>query len=321
MTAERTVRVAVVGVGHLGRHHARVAAALPGVSLVGVHDHHDGRAEIVARQHGLKVLPGPEDVAEAAEAVIVATPTSTHAELGRFFLESGRDVLLEKPIASTVPEAAALVSLARQKRRVLAVGHVERYNPAVEAAMEQAGAPLLIEAQRLGPFTARGLDVDVVLDLMIHDLQIAAALVGRPVREVRAVGLRVVTGRLDVANARILFEGGCIANLTASRVSDARLRRLRIFSPDASLSVDMDARSATVSRVSRDGGRPEIQTTALQIADEEPLAREVRDFVRAVRERSDTLVPGEVGRDALALAQRVTETIAAQERDSNEEAC
>jgi predicted dehydrogenase len=305
------VRLAVVGVGHLGRHHARVASGLPGIALVGVHDHHEGRAEEVARERGLRVFSGPEEVAEAAEAVVVATPTSSHGELGRFFLERGLDVLVEKPLAPAVAEASALVALARERSRVLAVGHVERYNPAVQALLARSEPPLFIEGLRLAPFTPRSLDVDVVLDLMIHDLQIVADLVRRPVRDIRAVGMPVVTPRIDIANARLEFEGGCVATLTASRVSAERMRKLRVFGPSFYCSVDMDARTIRARRLADGSGRPDIVAVEVPVEVADPLARELEDFAGAVRERRDALVSGEAGRDALILAHRVLDAIAA----------
>jgi predicted dehydrogenase len=183
MSKTGDVRLAVVGVGHLGRHHARVAASLAGIRVVGVHDHHPGRAEEVAREFELPTLPDLEAVAREADAVVVATPTVSHAEVAGFFLDSGLHVLVEKPIASSLAEADDLVLRARRANRVLQVGHVERYNPAIEAALGLVHSPRFIEVHRLGVFTARSLDVDVVLDLMIHDLQIVSVLVGRPVAE------------------------------------------------------------------------------------------------------------------------------------------
>jgi predicted dehydrogenase len=308
------LRIAVVGVGHLGRQHARIATSLPGVSVVGVHDHHEGRAEEVARERGVPVLSGPEETAAKADAVIVATPTTTHAELASFFLERGVDVLIEKPIAADLAEADALVALARARGRVLQVGHVERYNPALEAALTRVREPRFIEAHRLGVFTSRSLDVDVVLDLMIHDLQIVAELADAPVAEIRAVGMPVLTPRVDIASARIAFEGGCVANLTASRVSAERLRKLRVFGPSTYVSIDMYAQSVEAFSLSRPSGRPEIVPEEIPVPREEPLARELADFVASIRERREPLVSGRVGRQALALAQGVVEAIAEHRR-------
>jgi predicted dehydrogenase len=312
------VRIAVVGVGHLGRHHARLVASLPEARLVGVHDHHEGRAEAVAREFGTKVLSDLAEVAETAEAVVVATPTVTHAEIAGRLLACGRDVLVEKPITATVAEAEALLECARECGRILQVGHVERYNPAVQAALKLVSRPGFVEVHRLGVFTQRSLDVDVVLDLMIHDLQIARELAGGPPTEVRAAGVAVLTPRIDIANARISFEGGCVANLTASRVSSEKVRKFRIFAPSLYASVDMQAQTVRALRLSRDGERPEIVPVEVPVQKEEPLARELADFVRAVRLRTAPLVPGELGRDALALAGEVVRAIEQHRRGLGE---
>jgi len=305
----REVRLAVVGVGHLGRHHARVASSLAGLRVVGVHDHHPGRAEEIAREFSLRVFSNFEQIAEEAEAVVVATPTVTHAEIAGFFLDRGLHVLVEKPIAADLAHAEDLVQRARRAGRVLQVGHVERYNPAIEAALALVAAPRFIEVHRLGVFTLRSLDVDVVLDLMIHDLQIVSALVGRPVREVRAAGVPVLTPKLDIANARLAFEGGCVANLTASRVSAEKVRKCRVFAPSIYVSVDMQAQSVSAFRLRRESGRPEILPVPVAVSREEPLSRALADFRRAVVEGSRPQVSGEDGRDALALAERVLEAV------------
>ncbi len=303
--AER-VRLAIVGVGHLGRHHVRVAGSLPGFALVGIHDHHDGRAEEVAREAGIRVLPGPDAVAAEAQAVVIATPTTSHAELARFFLERGLDVLVEKPIASTSAEADGLVRLARSRGRVLQVGHIERYNPAVEALLRRVRDPILLEGQRLARFAPRSLDLDVVADLMIHDLQIVTDLVRRPIVDIRASGAPILTPRLDIAHARIAFEGGCVASLTASRVSLERTRTLRVFAPDRYCAVDMLTPRVEAYRLQRGaGGPPSIVPEEVPVEDGDPLSRELEDFRRAVCTRGEPLVTGEVGRDALRLAERV----------------
>lgn len=305
MRADDPVKIAVVGVGHLGRHHARVASGLPGARCVGVFDHHAGRGEEVAREFGVPALRDLESVAGLADAVVLATPTVTHAELALFYLSRGLDVLVEKPIAATLDEADALLAKARAAGRVIAVGHVERHNPAVQAAMAAVPRPVFLEVRRLGTFTARSLDVDVVLDLMVHDLQIARALAGGPVTEIRAIGTPVVTPLIDIANARVAFEGGLVANLTASRVSAEKVRRLRLFAPSLYVSVDMQAQTAKALRVEAGAGRPELKPFDLPVTPAEPLVREQADFVRAVRDRKPALVTGEEGRDALALAHRV----------------
>jgi len=305
----RDVRLAVVGVGHLGRHHARVAASLPGVNLVGIHDHNPDRADEIAREFDLRILPSLEAVAQEAEAAIVATPTVSHAEVSARLLERGLDVLVEKPITASLREADALLDLARAKGRIVQVGHVERYNPAVQAALSVVASPLFIEVHRLGVFTRRSLDVDVVLDLMIHDLQIVQALAGgRPV-EIRAAGMAVLTPLLDIANARIAFEGGCVANLTASRVSASKVRKLRVFAPALYVSVDMQSRTVKTFRLSREKEEPEIIEAEIPVGQEEPLAREIADFARASRLRQPPLVTGEAGREALKLAHDVLEAV------------
>ena len=308
--SREAVRIAVVGVGHLGRHHARIAARLPGARCVGVYDHHAGRAEEVAGEFGLRVLSGPEAVAEEAEAVVLATPTSTHARLAIFYLERGLDVLVEKPMAASLEEADAMLAAGRAGRRVIAVGHVERHNPAIEVARRAAPHPTFVEVHRLGVFTRRSLDVDVVLDLMIHDLQIARVLAGSPAVEIRAAGTPVLTPLIDIANARIVFESGMVANLTASRVSSEKIRKLRLFAPSVSVTVDMQAQTVTGRRVEGEGDRAELVPFAIPVDAAEPLAREQADFLRAVQERGNALVPGEEGREALALAHRVLASIA-----------
>jgi predicted dehydrogenase len=315
----KEIRLAVVGVGHLGRHHARVAASLAGVRVVGVHDHHPGRAEDVAREFSLPILPDLAAVAAEAEGVVVATPTVTHAEIAGFFLDSGLHVLVEKPMAATTAEAEDLIARARAKRAVLQVGHVERYNPAIQAALDLSSSPRFIEVHRLGVFSPRSLDVDVVLDLMIHDLQIVSTLVGRSVREIRAAGVPVLTEKLDIANARLAFEGGCVANLTASRVSADKVRKCRVFGPSIYVSVDMQAQSVRAYRLARDSGRPEIHPVAVSVSREEPLSRELADFRRAIAEGGRPLVSGEDGRDALVLAERVLEAVE-EHRNAVEEA-
>lgn len=304
------VRLAVVGVGHLGRHHARVASSLAGVRLVGIHDHNAGRADEVAREFGLRILPDLEAVAREAEAAVVATPTVSHAAVSGFLLERGLDVMVEKPITASLREADGLLALARARGRIVQVGHVERYNPVVEAALAMVTAPLFIEGHRLGIFTRRSLDVDVVLDLMIHDLQIVQTLAGGRAVEIRAAGMPVLTPLLDIANARVAFEGGCVANLTASRISAKKVRKLRIFAPELYVSVDMQARTLKAFRLSREKGEPEIVREDVSVPDEEPLARELADFAGAVRTRREPLVSGESGRAALALAEDVLEAIA-----------
>jgi predicted dehydrogenase len=314
MNRSDPIRLAVVGVGHLGRHHARVAASLPGVRCVGVHDHHEGRADEVARAFGLSILPSLESVADAADAVVVATPTESHAEIARYLLDRGRDVLVEKPMAVSVAQADDLIERARLGGRLIAVGHVERHNPAVQAALALVSRPHFVEVHRLGAFTRRSLDIDVVLDLMIHDLQIVQALAGEEPSEVRAVGVPVLSPQIDIANARIEFPGGFVANLTASRVSAEKIRKCRIFAPSVYVSIDMQDQTVRAFRLTRQGAESRILPMEVTVEREEPLARELADFAAAVRERRAPLVSGEVARDALALAERVRAAIEKHQR-------
>jgi len=225
-------------------------------------------------------------------------------------------VLVEKPMTARLEEGEDLIRLAGEKGAILQVGHIERFNPAVEPLRRAALQPRFIEVHRLSPFSPRSLDVDVVLDLMIHDLQIVADLVRRPVREIRAVGMPVVTPHIDIANARIEFEGGCVATLTASRVSAERMRKLRVFGPSLYCSVDMHARTVRALGLAQGAGRLEIVPVEVEVGAGDPLARELADFAGAVRERRDALVTGEVGRDALVLAHRVLAAIEAHRTGS-----
>jgi len=308
------IRLAVVGVGHFGRHHVRVARDLACISCVGVYDHNGGRAAEVAGEFELPVLESLDAVADAADAAIVATPTASHGSTAEYLLERGCDVLIEKPITASLDEAERVIQKSRSGRRVLGVGHIERHNPAIEAALRLVKDPQFIEVHRLGVFTQRSLDVDVILDLMIHDIQIVQSLVSRQTAEIRAVGMPVLTPSIDIANARIGFEGGCVANLTASRVSTDKVRKCRIFGPAHYVSVDMQAQTLQAFRLSRDGGRPEIVPVEVPVRREEPLARELTDFAYAVAERRAPLVTGEVGRDALVLAGEVLGAIESHRR-------
>jgi predicted dehydrogenase len=303
----RSIRAAVIGVGHLGRHHARILAELPGVELVGVADANVQRAQEIADIHGTKVL-APSQMAGAVDAVVVATPTASHAEVACPLLEAGVAVLVEKPIARTLAEADAILSAARARHAVLAVGHTERFNPAVEAARERLVTPRFIEVHRLGTFPDRSLDIDVVFDLMIHDLDVILSVVESPVAAIDAVGVPVLTPKIDIANVRLRFESGCIANLTASRISRDRTRKIRFFQPDSYVSVDYAAQELEVWRLVRPSfGLPGIEGGIVPVTNEEPLRRELQDFVDAVRDGRPAKVSGDDGRRALALAAQITE--------------
>src|SRR3954470_10203928 len=306
MTAGR-VRIAVIGVGHLGRHHARILSDLDGVDLVGIVDANGARAREIAEIHGTQALTSA-DLSGAVDAVVVATPTASHAEVARPFLERGVAVLVEKPIARSVDEADAMLAAARTSGAIVAVGHTERFNPAVEAARGRLVSPRFIEVHRLGTFPDRSLDIDVVFDLMIHDLDVILSVVESPVAAIDAVGVPVLTPKIDIANVRLRFESGCIANLTASRISRDRTRKIRFFQPDSYVAVDYAAQELEVWRLVRPtSGLPAIEGGVIPVANEEPLKRELRDFVDAVRDGRAPTVTGEDGRRALALAEQITE--------------
>lgn len=312
MSDSHAIRVAVVGAGHLGRHHVRLAATLPGWECVGVLEPDPVRREAVCQEFRVSPLGNLEEAIERAEAAVVATPTESHSQVAGAFLAAGRHVLVEKPIASSLHEARELTRLAAAKQVVLAVGHVEFFNPAVQAILARRPRPRFLEAQRLSPFTRRSLDIDVVFDLMVHDIQIAQALnPSFPVREVRAVGVPVLSGRVDLANVRLEFANGCIANLTASRVSAKRVRKLRLFEPDAYFSVDYAEQSVSAARLTRDGGESAIVSVPVPVEQGEPLAAEHLAFQRACRGLSVSIVDGEAGTAALATAAAVMEAITA----------
>ena len=302
------LRVAVIGVGHLGRHHARILSALDGARLVATVDPQVERAQEAAAASGATALRDSRDLFDKVDAVSVAVPTELHHEVAMPFLERGVAVLVEKPMARTLAEADEMVAAAKASGATLAVGHTERYNPAVAAVMPMVTSPRFIEVHRLGAFPDRSLDIDVVFDLMIHDLDVIASLVRAPVTSIEAVGVPVLTPKFDIANARLRFEGGCIANLTASRISRDRVRKIRFFQPETYISIDYAAQEVEGWRlVRRDGQRPSIEGGALPIQKDEPLRRELADFVRAASTRSKPLVDGDAGRAALELATRIAE--------------
>ena len=308
MVVPKTLRVGVVGVGSLGRHHARILSTLPDVSLAAVVDINRGRAEEVASAHGTRALFEARDLVGKVDAVTIAVPTAVHAEVALPFLEAGVPALVEKPIARTIGEADTMIAAAARCGVALAVGHTERFNPAVAAARSVLVDPRFIEVHRLGAFPERSLDIDVVFDLMIHDLDVALSLVRADVEAIEAVGVPVLTGRVDIANARLRFANGCIANLTASRISRDRVRKIRFFQPSAYVSIDYAARKVEVWRLVKGAGPlPSIEGGEIPVADEEPLKLELQDFVDAVAARRPPLVTGEQGRRALALAQQIAD--------------
>src|SRR6267142_5373726 len=300
------IKVAVVGVGHLGRQHARLYAELEGVELVGVVDILKTRAEEIAGLYKTTPFTDYHDILSKVDAVSLAVPTTDHARLGAELLVGGVDGLVEKPIASTVGEARALIEASGRSKRILQVGHVERFNPVVALAREAATRPQFFEIHRLAEFTRRSLDIDVVLDLMIHDIDIVLSLVPAAVREVRAVGIPILSQRADIANARVEFEDGCVANFTASRVSFEKTRKLRFFQPHDYISVDYASQTGIM--VSLRMGK--VTERKLEPANREPLKVELAAFVDCVEKRGKPAVSGEDGLRALELAMRINAAIA-----------
>jgi predicted dehydrogenase len=283
------------------------------VQLTAVVDTNRERAEEIAAASGTRALFDARELAGQVDAVTIAVPTAAHHEIAMPFLEAGVPLLVEKPMARTVDEADAMIRLAAARSVALAVGHTERFNPAVAAAGPILADPRFIEVHRLGTFPERSLDIDVVFDLMIHDLDVVLSLVHAEVESIEAVGVPVLTGRVDIANARLRFANGCIANITASRISRERVRKIRFFQPFAYVSIDYAGQKVEVWRlVKGDGPMPSIQGGEIDVASEEPLKRELADFVDAVVSRRAPLVTGHDGRRALALAQQITDRMATE---------
>jgi len=299
-------KFAVIGVWHLGKQHARLYSELEGVELSAVVDILEPRAREIAVLNKTAAFTDYRDIFGKVDAVSLAVPTVEHARIALDLLEHGIDVLVEKPIASAAEEARKLIDVAARNNRILQVGHVERFNPVVTLAREAATRPQFFEIHRLAAFSPRSLDIDVVLDLMIHDIDIVLSLVRVPVKEVRAVGIPILSARADIANARVEFEDGCVANFTASRVSFEKVRKIRFFQPHDYISVD--CASQTGSMVSlRMGG---VIERKLEPPHQEPLKIELAAFVECVRTRKTPVVSGEDGLRALELATRINAAIA-----------
>lgn len=300
-----TTRVGIAGTGYLGRLHTRVLSEMPEAKLAGFVDVNDEVAHEVAGAFAIPRFDSVAALAREIDCAVVATPTTAHFTVARELLEAGCDVLVEKPITAEAADGQRLVELAKAKKRILQVGHVERYNPAITAV-----APLLrdiryVEAERLGVFVARSLDVDVLLDLMIHDLNLVLSLLGSPVIEVRAVGVPVLTQKVDITNVRLELENGAVANLTASRVSQERVRKVRFFSSEAYISVDTKEQEVKGFRLNNKA----IEPINVDVQRKEPLRAELESFLQCVRERKRPLVDGNDGVAAVALARQVAAAI------------
>lgn len=308
------IRVGVVGVGDFGRQHVRVFRSLEGAELVGIFDADPERARAVAREFGTGAFDSLAALAAEARAVSLAVPTRDHSRVGTELLQRGCDVLVEKPISASLAEADELIRAAEQSRRILQVGHTERFNPAVQAAAHIVDQPLFFEVHRLGVFSGRSLDVDVIFDLMIHDLDILLTFVPAPVERVHAVGIPILSPKVDIASVRLEFGNGCVANLTASRVSTDKVRKLRFFQPHTYVSIDYSRQDVLVISLDRNAavsgslgpGLPAgLQIRKLETRPEEPLRAELRAFVEAARSGRSAPVTGAEGRRALELAEQV----------------
>ncbi len=313
--SEAPIPVGVVGVGHLGRHHARLYAALPGAKLVAVVDKDHARAKQIASEHGCEALGDASELVGRVTAASIATPTIHHRAAAETLLSAGVDVLVEKPIAPSLEDADAILAAARRAGRLVMVGHTERFNPAMAALSRVIDAPRFVEIHRLAGFSARSTDVDVILDLMIHDLDLLLWFDGSEPVSVDAVGVAALTEKIDIANARIRFASGCVANVTASRISAEPLRRIRIFQSRTYVGCDTGERKVERFRlVVGSDKKPAIQHEILPVDDGEPLALELSAFLTAVRSRSVPPIDGLAGRRALELAIRVRDAIASEGR-------
>jgi len=300
-----SIRAGVAGVGAMGKNHARILGSLEGVILTAIYDLDLSRAEELAALYGGKAVTSLEEFADLVDAAAVAVPTVAHRQVAGHLLEQGKHVLVEKPLSESLTEAQELVALAETKNVVLQVGHIERFNPVMKQLEERIKQPRFIEATRLSPFPNRSMDIGVVLDLMIHDLEIILHLVRSPIISVDAVGVPVLTKREDIANARLRFENGCVANVTASRISDKKMRKIQVFHTEGYISLDYQEQSGHLYR--RDG--MQIVREDVQVEKDEPLKLELAAFVDCARRGATPVVSGQQGTDALRLAILITEAI------------
>ncbi len=308
----KRLRCAVIGAGYLGRFHAQKYAAIPRCDLVGVVDPDASARERIASELGVAVFADHSDLLGRTDAVSVATPTATHHAVARDFLRSGSHVLVEKPITATEPEARELIALAVEGSRVLQVGHLERFNPVILAVAGELVNPRFIESNRLAPFKPRGTDVSVVLDLMIHDIDLIQNVVHSPIASIDAVGAPVFTNEIDIANARIRFENGCVADVTASRISMKSERKLRVFQTDAYLSIDLQQKLLTVVRrpaVIEEGVLPKVDVEERSFEQGDALLAEIESFLDAIEQGRPPVVSGEDGLRALLTATRIAELV------------
>lgn len=303
----KAFRVGVVGVGHIGKNHARLYAESAAAHFTAIYDTDAANAAAIAAQYHVRAAASLEEFAGLVDAASVATPTVSHFEIGRALLEQGKHLLIEKPIANDTAQATALAEMAAARGLVLQVGHVERFNPVLRALEARLSHPRFIEAHRLSPFPNRSTDIGVVLDLMIHDLEIILHLVRSPVQTIDAVGVPVLSRREDIANARIRFENGCVANITSSRISPERMRKIRVFQEDAYLSLDYQNQTGEIYRRTASG----IERAEVEIEHEEPLQRQLAAFIECARSGLQPKVSGFAATAALDLALEITKRLSA----------
>ena len=307
MHIDNKIRVAVVGVGYLGEHHARIYSSMNDVELIGVADENRERADDIANKYETRPFYNYRELFDRVEAVSIAAPTTLHYPIALDFISRNIDVLIEKPITTTIDQADSLINEAEKNGVLVQAGHVERFNKAFSAMKKYVTNPRFIESHRMGPYVGRGIDVDVVLDLMIHDIDIILSLVKSKLNDIRAIGVPVLTNHIDIANARLEFDNGCIANVTASRVSKDKMRKIRIFQPDTYVSIDYGQQSMAVfSRITHDGA-PGITSEEISLEKEEPLLAELTSFIESVRNRNKPVVTGVDGREALRVALQIVE--------------
>jgi len=309
LNRKKKIKLAVIGVGHLGQYHVKNLSSLPDVELVGVMDTNHQRALEISHRYNVPVIDRYDDLLGKVNGVTVVVPTSHHYEVGKFFLENKIHTLLEKPITSTLKEASELVQLAKENNVLLQVGHVERFNAGMLKLKEYIHDPKFIEGHRLAPFDPRVKDIGVVMDLMIHDIDIVLSLIHSDISKIDAVGVRVLTPHEDIANARITFHNGCIVNLTASRVSMQKMRKIRFFQENAYFSLDYVKPELEIYRKVTDGKKTSIQTEQYVFDANESLKKELESFVQSIQEGNPPVVTGEKAKDALEVALEITEQI------------
>ncbi len=304
------LKVAVIGVGYLGKFHAEKYAMIDDVELIGVVDINEKRAKEIATKLGCPYYTDYKDIADQVDAVSIVVPTVSHFEVASFFLNRGIHCLLEKPITQSVDEAQRLINIAKDKAVILQIGHIERFNPAVKVLSEKVNCPLFIEAHRLSEFKPRAIDVDVILDLMIHDIDIVLNLVKEEVTNVLAVGVPVLTPHVDIANVRLVFKNGCTANLTASRISRYPMRRIRVFQPGCFIGVDCLKKNALIlAKTGNAMSKDAISAQNITLNNTDMLLEEIRAFIKSIKEKSTPIVTAEHGKNALELAITIGEQI------------